>query len=39
VEQWAFWFKCGTAPVPPFGLQMDSTLTQLIADMFLFLIS
>jgi hypothetical protein len=25
VEQRAFWFKCGTAPAPPFVLQMDGT--------------
>jgi hypothetical protein len=36
VEHWAFWFKCGTAPGPPFVLQMDSPITQPIADMFFF---
>jgi hypothetical protein len=30
------WLECGRALVPPFVLQMDSTSTQLIADMFLF---
>jgi hypothetical protein len=36
VVEWAFCFKCGRGPMPPFVLQMDSTSTQLIADMFLF---
>jgi hypothetical protein len=40
VEQWAFWFQCGTTPVLPLVLplvlQMDSTLTHIIADMCFF---